>query len=185
MTGDVRDGQRNQQRGRHRPDSRCQRPQPQRAVSADVEHPAALGGTRNAANKNAPTASTAAISPTARTNGRPSVVAGPGLGKPVAASAFARDNVPIRPPCNPQAPPLRPTVARSARQACQRGGQPSCPRVWSCARATELDSPPCPGSAPDGPGTRERGTDYARFSRRSRNLAGCCAIPHGRRSDAR
>src|SRR5947209_1045361 len=57
--------------------------------------PLSCGGTRNAANRNDPTASTAAISPTARTNGRPSVVAGPGSGRPVAVKASASDSAPI------------------------------------------------------------------------------------------
>src|SRR5208283_5570817 len=57
--------------------------------------PLLCGGTRNAAKRNDPTASTAAISPAARTNGSPSVVAGPGLGKPVAVSASASDSAPI------------------------------------------------------------------------------------------
>src|ERR1700727_2774216 len=53
------------------------------------------GGTRKAATRNDPTARTAAISPAARTNGRPSVVAAPGLGNPVAVSASASDNAPM------------------------------------------------------------------------------------------
>src|SRR6201999_905029 len=57
--------------------------------------PLLCGGTRNAANRNEPSASTAAISPAARTNGSPSVVAGPGWGNPVAVSASASDNAPI------------------------------------------------------------------------------------------
>ena len=40
---------------------------------------------------NDPTATTAAISPAARTNGRPKVVTGPGSGSPVAVSASASD----------------------------------------------------------------------------------------------
>lgn len=36
----------------------------------------------NAANRKPPTAVTAATSPAARTNGRPSVVTGPGVGQP-------------------------------------------------------------------------------------------------------
>src|SRR6202012_5674 len=51
--------------------------------------PLLCGGTRNAANRNDPTATTAAISPAARTNGRPSAVAGPGSGKPGTVSASA------------------------------------------------------------------------------------------------
>ena len=43
----------------------------QRAISGRVEHPGGCGGTRNAANRNDPTATTAAISPAARTNGSP------------------------------------------------------------------------------------------------------------------
>src|SRR5258707_5891528 len=57
--------------------------------------PLLCGGTRNAAQRKDPTASTAAISPAARTNGSPSVVAGPGSGSPVAVSASASDNAPI------------------------------------------------------------------------------------------
>ena len=57
--------------------------------------PLRCGGTRNAAKRNDPTASTAAISPAARTNGKPSVVAGPGSGSPVAVSASASDSAPI------------------------------------------------------------------------------------------
>src|ERR1700761_5330381 len=57
--------------------------------------PLLCGGTRNAAKRNDPTASTAAISPAARTNGRPSVVAGPGSGRPVAVNAPASDSAPI------------------------------------------------------------------------------------------
>src|SRR5271168_3945952 len=57
--------------------------------------PVFCGGTRNAANRNEPTASTAAISPAARTNGRPSVVAGPGSGNPVAVSVSTSDSAPI------------------------------------------------------------------------------------------
>src|SRR5262245_25581988 len=41
----------------------------------------------NAANRNDPTATTAAISPAARMNGSPYVVTGPGLGSPVAVNA--------------------------------------------------------------------------------------------------
>src|ERR1700757_1296670 len=52
-------------------------------------------GTRNAAKRNDPTANTAAISPAARTNGSPSVVAGPGSGRPVAVNASASDHAPI------------------------------------------------------------------------------------------
>lgn len=50
------------------------------------------GGTRNAAKRNDPTASTAEISPAARTNGKPRVVAGPGSGNPVAVSVSASDS---------------------------------------------------------------------------------------------
>src|ERR1700745_2037252 len=57
--------------------------------------PLFCGGTRNAANRNDPTASTAAISPAARTKGSPSVVAGPGSGKPVAVNAPASDSAPM------------------------------------------------------------------------------------------
>src|SRR6201997_3407425 len=57
--------------------------------------PLLCGGTRNAAKRNDPTASTAAISPAARTNGSPAVVAGPGSGKPGPATAPASDSAPI------------------------------------------------------------------------------------------
>src|ERR1700739_2543472 len=57
--------------------------------------PLRCGGTRNAAKRNDPTASTAAISPAARMNGRPSVATGPGSGTPVAVRASASDNAPI------------------------------------------------------------------------------------------
>src|ERR1700722_2934720 len=57
--------------------------------------PLLCGGTRNAAKRNDPTASTPAISPAARTNGNPSVVAGPGSGRPVAVNASASDSAPI------------------------------------------------------------------------------------------
>lgn len=46
----------------------------------------------NAANMNDPAATTAAISPAARTNGSPYVVTGPGSGRPVAVSASASVN---------------------------------------------------------------------------------------------
>ena len=54
--------------------------------------PVCWGGTKNAANRNEPTATTAAISPAARTNGKPIVVTGPGSGSPVAVSASASDS---------------------------------------------------------------------------------------------
>src|SRR5246127_4437119 len=57
--------------------------------------PLLCGGTRNAAKRNDPTANAAAISPAARTNGSPAVVAGPGLGKPVTVKAPASDSAPI------------------------------------------------------------------------------------------
>src|ERR1700677_2493960 len=57
--------------------------------------PLPCGGTRNAASRNAPTATTAATSPAARTNGRPNVVTGPGSGNPVAVSAAASDSAPM------------------------------------------------------------------------------------------
>src|ERR1700757_812706 len=57
--------------------------------------PLLCGGTRNAAKRNDPTANAAAISPAARTNGSPAVVAGPGLGKPVTVKASASDSAPI------------------------------------------------------------------------------------------
>ena len=57
--------------------------------------PFSCGGLKNAANMNPPTAVTAAISPTARTNGRPNVVTGPGSGRPVAVSASASARAPI------------------------------------------------------------------------------------------
>ncbi len=53
------------------------------------------GGTKNAANRKDPTATTAATSPAARTNGRPIVVTGPGSGNPVAVSAAASDSAPM------------------------------------------------------------------------------------------
>src|ERR1700739_4601793 len=57
--------------------------------------PLLCGGTRNAAKRNDPTASTAAISPTARTNGSPNVVAGPGSGRPVTVNPPASESAPI------------------------------------------------------------------------------------------
>src|SRR5215472_11185204 len=57
--------------------------------------PLLCGGTKNAAKRNDPTANTAAISPAARTNGSPTVVAGPGSGKPVTVNASASDSAPI------------------------------------------------------------------------------------------
>src|SRR3954447_16076791 len=56
--------------------------------------PLGCGGARNAEKRKDPVASTAAISPTARTNGRPKVVTAPGLGSPVAISASASDSAP-------------------------------------------------------------------------------------------
>ena len=89
--------------------------------------PLLCGGTRNAANRNDPTASTAAISPAARTNGSPSVVAGPGSGKPVAVSAPASESAPIPAAVQPAstATPIS-SGHTSARGAPLQAGQPSC-----------------------------------------------------------
>src|SRR6201993_3183640 len=84
-------------------------------------------GTRNAAKRNDPTANTAAISPAARTNGSPSVVAGPGSGRPVAVNASASDNAPI------------PAAVQPASTATPINGAHTAARDLFLGRATVMD----------------------------------------------
>ena len=71
LAGDVGDGQRHQQRRTHRPHTRGDGAQSQRAVARGVEHAVALRGHQERGDQEGPTATTAAISPAARTNGSP------------------------------------------------------------------------------------------------------------------
>src|ERR1700756_2028413 len=88
--------------------------------------PLLCGGTRNAAKRNDPTASTAAISPAARTNGSPSVVAGPGSGRPVAVNASASESAPI------------PAAVQPASTATPLSSGHTCARRLSIGRATTM-----------------------------------------------
>ncbi|CPR10532.1 hypothetical protein BN971_01902 [Mycobacterium bohemicum DSM 44277] len=152
--------------------------------------PVGCGGTMNAANRNDPTASTAAISPAARTNGSPSVVAGPGSGRPVAVSASASERAPM--PAAVQ-PASTPTPISTGHIGVRRlgGATPGAAAVDSPAaspaaratvmypgygRAPSTTGPGCPGR-PGAPWPRGRRTDCGRSGRCDRSRAGCRAAP--------
>ena len=100
------------------------------------------------ANRNDPTATTAAISADARTNGRPSVVTGPGSGSPVAVSASASDSAD-----SPAA--VAPASTATPPSSGHTGAAAAAERPWSAyqrmAGAGDFAAPALPGFAAGAP----------------------------------
>ncbi len=112
--------------------------------------PLRCGGTKKAAKRKDPTASTAAISPAARTNGSPRVVAGPGSGRPVAVSASASDSAPMPAAVQPAstATPISTghTAVRLLDGPATAAPGAASPTALSAGRATVMGPGYCPGA---------------------------------------
>src|ERR1700727_286021 len=131
------------------------------------------GGTRKAATRNDPTARTAAISPAARTHGRPSVVAAPGVGNPVAVSASASDNAPI--PAAVQ--PASPATPVSSGHTSSRVLAADCPTVMCPGYGRAPAEPALPSLAS---GALLARLEFAGDELIARDLLDVAAIPQNR-----